>query len=48
MKLISSFCCCKKVFTHMKYEDNLEKFSETLLEKGEFYSHLSMEDINDT
>ena len=39
------FYCCVKVFT---LKDDWERFYETILpEKEDFYSHLSMDDIND-
>ena len=47
MKSISLFCCRKKVFTHMNTWMIGKKFRETLPEKEDFYSHLTMEDITD-
>ena len=47
MKSISLFCCRKKVFTHMNTWMIGKKFRETLPEKEDFYSHLTMENTTD-
>ena len=42
---ISFFCSCKRVLIHMNTW--MQKFSETLPEREDSYSHLNIEDITD-
>ena len=44
---ISFFLLLRKSVYPYEYTDDWEKFNEKLPEKGDFYSHLNMEDIAD-